>query len=198
MLAKIIDDKISIVNDLPINIILGDRFICNPTKQDFIDFGYQEMTEPEKEGFYCVLEVVDGELQFVEYEIEKEPELTDEEKAEIERQEVERQEQLRLQAIEQRTKAFYNQFFETSLGWIRRNPVMKNGSIDNFLNDSIPLLAMALQNNVEVNVLTYSLPDFTQEFTQEYIESLQELKPVTQAFIQECLQIKATDFGALE
>lgn len=95
-----------------------------------------------------------------------------------------------------RKTGFEEQFFETSLGWIRRNPTLADGSRDNFLNNNLPLFAIALIAGQPVVLpIAYKLPDFTKQLTEEYMKSLQiENQPITQQFIMECMQVKMNDF----
>ena len=39
-------------------------------------------------------------------------------------------------------------FFNTSLGWIRRKPVMKDGTEKDFLNDCLPIIKMGLSEEI--------------------------------------------------
>lgn len=71
---------------------------------------------------------------------------------------------------------FNRQFFNTSLGYVRRAVTMKDGSKKDFLSDILPLLA------VGVPVLTYT-------------RELEQLKViVTEQFINECKQQVLIDF----
>ena len=93
----------------------------------------------------------------------------------------------------EREENFKKQFFETSLGWVRKKATMKDGSIDNFLTDDLPLLEMGLRNGFVAKVIVYSTPDFTIDFDildyQSYVE-------VTPQFIGECLQETQQEFRA--
>ena len=97
-----------------------------------------------------------------------------------------------------RQKNFEKEFFNTSLGWIRRKVQMKDGSVKDFLSDLlIPIKAgMELGQNVEI--ITYKTPDFTKELTTDYMEFLQEIKIATLEFITECLMQTVRDFGLRE
>lgn len=103
-------------------------------------------------------------------------------------------EQLKAQA---RENGFKKEFFQTSLGWIRRKPTLADGTKDDFLNNDLPLFAIALMGgNNPVLPIAYQLPDFTKELTNEYMVSLQiKNQPITLQFINECMQIKITDFN---
>lgn len=95
-----------------------------------------------------------------------------------------------------REKGFKQQFFETSLGWIRREPTLADGTIDNFLNNNLPLFAIALSSGTSVVLpVAYKLPNFDKELTEDYMKSLQILnQPITLQFINECMQVKMKDF----
>lgn len=93
-----------------------------------------------------------------------------------------------------RQEAFEKEFFNTSLGWIRREVRMQDGSTRNFLSDLLLQIKAGLEMGVNVDILTYKLPDFTQELSDEYIKTLQEIKPADSEFIQECLMQTVTDW----
>ena len=93
-----------------------------------------------------------------------------------------------------REQEFNSQFFHTSLGYIRRKVNMKDGSKKDFLSDMLLQIKAGLELGNTIQTITYSLPDFTHELTEEYMESLQERKAVTPQFIGECLQQTAKDF----
>lgn len=98
---------------------------------------------------------------------------------------------------EQATKReaeFNKDFFLTSLGYIRRQVNMATGETKDFLSDLLPTISMGVTLGQEVPIITYKQPDFTQEFTLEYMESLQEVKNVTTQFIQECALQVSKDF----
>lgn len=73
-------------------------------------------------------------------------------------------------------KEFNEQFFRTSLGYVRRTVTMKDGSTKDFLTDILPLLV------VGVPVLVYS-----RELEQTRIQA-------TEPFINECKQQLFVDF----
>lgn len=97
---------------------------------------------------------------------------------------------------EKRRTEFLKDFFLTSLGWIRRKPTLADGTEDDFLNNDLPLLAIGLMTGSNpILPIAYQTPDFTQEFTKEYMESLQiKNQPITQQFIAECSAVKMKDF----
>lgn len=75
---------------------------------------------------------------------------------------------------------FNKQFFNTSLGYVRRRVTMKDGSTKDFLSDVLPLL------QVGIPVLTY-----TRELVQNKVI-------VTELFINECKQQMLIDFYGVE
>ena len=95
-----------------------------------------------------------------------------------------------------REEQFKSEFFETSLGWIRRTVTMADGTTKNFLSDLLIPIKTGLELGQTITIITYNTPDFTQEYTDEYIISLQEKKEATTEFIQECLLQLMADFGS--
>lgn len=71
---------------------------------------------------------------------------------------------------------FEREFFETSLGWVRRQVTMQDGTVKNFLTDILPLLV------VGVDVLTYDT-----ELNQSKVT-------VTNEFLNECKNQLLQDF----
>ncbi len=96
--------------------------------------------------------------------------------------------------VEARKKQFNNEFFQTSLGWIRRKVNMKDGSTKDFLADLLLPIKAGLELGQKVVIITYKTPDFTIDYDEEYIISLQERKEATAEFIQECLMQTVEDF----
>lgn len=79
---------------------------------------------------------------------------------------------------------FNKQFFNTSLGYVRRKVTMKDGSIKDFLSDILPLLQTG------VPIITYNKPDF--ETSDTPTQNLNQI--VTEDFINECKQQVLADF----
>ena len=94
--------------------------------------------------------------------------------------------------IEEKRKQFYNDFFYTSLGYVRRKVTMKTGETKDFLSDLLPVISLGVSNGQVVNIITYKEPDFTQENVNW--ERLQEVKVVTVEFINECFSRLSSDF----
>lgn len=122
--------------------------------------------------------------------------ISNEDKYKVENNKIVVNEDFILAQQQQREKGFKEQFFETSLGWIRRQPTLADGTVDNFLNNNLPLFAIALASGQSVVLpVAYNLPDFTKELTEEYMKTLQiHNQTITQQFIQECMVIKMQDF----
>ncbi len=95
---------------------------------------------------------------------------------------------------EEKQEQFNREFFYTSLGYIRRKVNMSTGETKDFLSDLLPVISMGIQTGQTISIITYSLPDFAQEITTEYLETLQTVKNVTTEFIQECFLQLSNDF----
>ena len=75
-----------------------------------------------------------------------------------------------------RQTQFEKEFFNTSLGWVRRNVTMQDRSVKSFLTDILPLLVE------EAEILTYDT-----ELNQSKVA-------VTNEFLNECKQQLLKDF----
>ena len=95
---------------------------------------------------------------------------------------------------QERQALFEQEFFLTSLGYIRRNVNMANGSTKDFICDIVPALQAGLTQGIATPIITYNQPDFTQDITTEYLVTLQEVKPVTAEFLKECMIQLSNDF----
>ena len=104
----------------------------------------------------------------------------------------ETQEEADAREAEQREETFKREFFQTSLGWIRREVTMANGNKKDFLSDLFPAIMAATQAGQTVNIIAYSEPDYTQEVT-DWTEYQTVVQPTAQ-FIQECLMQMGNDF----
>jgi hypothetical protein len=87
--------------------------------------------------------------------------------------------------IQARQEAFNKAFFSTSLGYIRREVSMLDGSAKTFLTDMLPLLVVGLP------ILAYNEPDFTQEVD---MVNYQKQVVVTEQFLAECKNQLIIDF----
>jgi len=96
---------------------------------------------------------------------------------------------------QKRQADFETEFFNTSLGWIRRQVNMKDGGTKDFLSDLLPAISMALNSGIATPIITYRTPDFTHDITDWTI--YQDIKQVTPQFIQECFNQLSADFGAI-
>lgn len=122
-----------------------------------------ELTEPytEEEKFNFLVTHKDKIIRFEGNSI-KVYKLTDEEK--------------QAELLEQ----FNKEFFNTSLGYVRRKVTMKDGTFKDFLTDIVPLLQVGVQ------IITYTLNGT--ELTQNTGVT------VTEQFINECKQQVFNDF----
>lgn len=98
---------------------------------------------------------------------------------------------------EENEAGFKKEFFNTSLGWIRRNVSMATGEKKDFLTDLLPAIAQGLAYGQAVQIIAYALPDFTKDLTDEYMESLQSRVNATAAFVQECFTQIKIDFAGI-
>lgn len=87
--------------------------------------------------------------------------------------------------IQARQQAFNKAFFSTSLGYIRREVSMLDGSAKTFLTDMLPLLVVGLP------ILAYNEPDFTQDVN---MVDYQKQVVVTEQFLAECKNQLIIDF----
>lgn len=94
-------------------------------------------------------------------------------------------------------EGFKKEFFNTSLGWIRRNVSMATGDKKDFLTDLLPAIAQGLAYGQAVQIIAYALPDFTKDLTDEYMITLQTKTNATAAFVQECFNQIAVDFAGI-
>ncbi len=96
--------------------------------------------------------------------------------------------------VQAREEGFEQNFFNTSLGWIRRKVNMQDGTTKDFLSDLLLQIKLGVDLGQDIKIITYSTPDFSQEITDEYMISLQSYKSATAEFIQECLSQLVADF----
>lgn len=96
----------------------------------------------------------------------------------------------------EREEQFNKDFFNTSLGYIRRKVTMATGETKDFLSDLLPTISMGVQMKKPVQIIAYDKPDFTQEITDWTV--LQNEKTVTAEFVQECFLQLSNDFKPVE
>ena len=93
---------------------------------------------------------------------------------------------------EARKEQFNKDFFQTSLGYIRRKVTMKTGETKDFLSDLLPVISMGVNSGQAVTIIAYKEPDFSTDEVDW--KALQEEKTVTPEFIQECFARLSSDF----
>lgn len=101
-------------------------------------------------------------------------------------------EEYKEEQAQKRQEQFETEFFNTSLGYIRRKVTMANGDTKDFLTDLLPSIAMGIQLNQPVSIIAYKEPDFTEEITD--LVKYQEVKQATAEFVQECFMQLNNDF----
>ena len=106
-------------------------------------------------------------------------------------------EEYRAKQCDYRKSEFEKDFFETSLGWIRRVVNMKNGEKKDFLSDLLLQIKTGLELGQKVSIITYKTPDYTNELSDEYVKSLQQVKPANLEFIKECLAQTVKDWEGI-
>ena len=96
----------------------------------------------------------------------------------------------------EREAQFKKEFFNTSLGWIRRSVSMKDGSKKDFLGELLMPIKAGLELGQEVIIITYRQPDFSEDVTDW--TQYQDRKQATPQFIQDCLNQIVIDFNGIE
>lgn len=99
--------------------------------------------------------------------------------------------------VQERKEEFNKQFFKTSLGYVRREVTMANGSTKDFLSDLLPTISMGINLGQTVSIITYNEPDFHNEITDEYMITLQNKVDATEQFVQECFMQLNNDFTGM-
>ena len=94
----------------------------------------------------------------------------------------------------QRKDSFERAFFNSSLGYIRRKVNMATGETKDFLCDLLPAISTGITLGQQIPIITYNQPDFSNDLTLEYLESLQVVKYATKEFCTECALQISTDF----
>ena len=92
-----------------------------------------------------------------------------------------------------REQEFERDFFNTSLGYIRRSVNMDNGKNKDFLSDLFPTMVVNFTLGATVRVLAYNKPeDFSQEITDW--TQYQHWEVLNNQFIQDCSTQLQNDF----
>lgn len=91
-----------------------------------------------------------------------------------------------------RREQFNKDFFQTSLGYIRRKVSMATGETKDFLSDLLPTISMGVQMGQPVIIIAYAEPDFTTDIIDW--EALQTQVQVNAQFVQECFMQLSNDF----
>lgn len=93
---------------------------------------------------------------------------------------------------EDRERKFNKEFFNTSLGYIRRSVTMSDGAKKDFLSDLLPTIAIGVNSGFPVSVLAYNKPDMSEPVSDWTL--YQHTETVTPQFIQECFAQLQNDF----
>lgn len=96
------------------------------------------------------------------------------------------------QLIRARQEKFNKEFFQTSLGYIRRKFTNKNGEIKDFLSDAFPSLLLAFKEGIVGEIFVYDKPSFDTDVIDWTL--YQHKVPITLQFIQECFNQSNIDF----
>ena len=98
--------------------------------------------------------------------------------------------------VKEREEQFNKDFFNTSLGYVRRKVSMATGETKDFLSDLLPTISIGVQMGQPITIITYNKPDFTQEITDWTV--FQNEQTVTAEFVQECFLQLSNDFKPVE
>lgn len=101
-----------------------------------------------------------------------------------------------VEQAEQRKTQFNKDFFNTSLGYVRRKVSMATGETKDFLSDLLPTISMGVQMGKPIQIIAYKEPDFTTDEI-DWVK-LQEHKTVTADFVNECFLQLSNDFKPVE
>ena len=96
------------------------------------------------------------------------------------------------QLYNDRITKFNKEFFNTSLGYVRRKFTNKNGEVKDFLSDAFPSLLLAFKEGIVGEIFVYDKPSFDRDVIDwtEY----QHKVAITPQFIQECFNQSSIDF----
>ena len=96
----------------------------------------------------------------------------------------------------QREQKFKTEFFQTSLGWVRRTVTMADGTTKDFLSDLLPSISMALSFGQVPTIIAYNEPDYSEDV--EDWTQYQHVESVNAQFVQECFLVLSNDFKPKE
>lgn len=103
------------------------------------------------------------------------------------------EEELNTEAYNKRKTKFENEYFQTSQGWVKRDVILPNGDIKDFVSDILLQIKASLELGAQIEVTFYKTPDFAKPI--ENIEDLKEKHAVDMDFVNECL---AVNLGKIE
>lgn len=154
--------KDGVIEFAPVNFTVENSTYLNFNKsvELMVEYGYKKFIEAQRPEYPCIISY----------------EETSDEIREVITRDAEREAAI----AQQRQEELQRQFFNTSLGYVKRTVTMKDGSNKDFLSDILPLLEEG------VPILTYSA------------EGVQSKVNVTQEFINECKNQLLVDFYGVE
>lgn len=164
---------VKLIQGTQIETLTNDQALEYLDEEELNAQGYKEFVPATKEqGKPYTYSYEETETQIIEHVEEIIPDPIDEEKA--------------------RREQFHRDFFNTSLGYIRRKVTMQDGSTKDFLSDLLPAIDSSVSKGLTVNVIAYDEPDFTHDVEDWTI--YQHIQAVTAQFIQECYMQLQNDF----
>lgn len=96
---------------------------------------------------------------------------------------------------QEREAQFNKEFFGTTLGYVRRSVTMRDGNKKDFLSDLLSAISAGVQGGMEVRIILYNKPPFTQDV--EDWTQYQHVETADAQFVSECMQQLQADFGVL-
>ena len=164
---------VKLINETQLETLTNDKALNYLDENELNNAGYKEFVPAQREeGKPYRYSYEETATQIIEHATEIIPDPIDEEKA--------------------RREQFHKDFFNTSLGYIRRKVTMQDGSTKDFLSDLLPAIESNVSKGITINVIAYDEPDFTHEITDWTI--YQHIVTATAQFIQECYYQLQNDF----
>jgi len=215
-LTKEVQETVIVDEEEQTQIREVEFLIVNPSENDLRLAGYKNLIEGEYElpenNYYTISsKYVDGNVILKEYTVtplsdEEIAQLQQEQQQELEEmqaqeaeQESIREQQAQINAeleqqalIERRQADFNNNFFNTSLGYVRKEVNMADGSTKSFLYDLLPTITNAVLKGQQVQLIVYDEPQ-SYESDVDYV-ALQRQVIATAQFIQECMEEVSREF----